>query len=222
MHRSLITGVAAAVMLLVTPGPSGAAGVTRTAPFDYGVQCLDRFASASASPIGVGTPYGCADYPDAAAQMGRLSTHHDVFATRAGLIQQGFTNGAVANLGVGSMESAAGVYASSGVGGRLTASALVDGFAQDTYLCLFVGWRGQSERDLTYSCGSQSPTVVLDKTIPNTEYQIEVRLMTPQPNSVGFNYPCPQVGAISCTGGTTWTASQRSGITVRQISYSFG
>lgn len=220
MKRTLVTGVAAVVMFSVAPGPSRAAGVTRSAPFDYGVQCFERDASFSVSPIGLGTPYGCSLVPDPAAYMGRLSTRNDTVNTRAGVVQQGLTRGGVANASMGAVSAASGLYATSGTGGKLTASAIVDGFTQGTQLCLYVGWRGWQPE--AYTCGTPSPTVVLDRTIPNTEYAIEVRLMTPPANSVGFSYPCPPSGLLTCTGGTTWTATQRSGITVREISYSFG
>lgn len=220
MQRTLFTGVAAVVMLVVAPGPSGAAGVTRSAPFDYGVQCFERDASASVSPIGVGGPFGCTVVPDPAAYAGRLSTRNDTVNTRAGVVQQGLTRGGVANASAGAVWAASGLFATSGTGARLTASAIVDGFTQDTLLCLYVGWRGYEPQ--AWSCGKPSPTVVIDSTLPNTDYDIQVRLMTPHPNSVGISYPCPPSGLATCTGGTTWTATQQSGITVREISYSFG
>lgn len=220
MQRTLLTGVAAAVMLFVAPVPSGAAGVPRTAPFDFGAQCFERFASVAVSQLGTGTPYGCSTVPDPAALMGRLSVRTDSLNTRAGVNNGGLAYGGLANASAGPSYASAGVYTSSGVGGRLVASAVVDGFTQGTRLCLYVGWRGYPAQKMT--CGTASPTVEIDTAIPNTDYQIEVRLMAPAADSTGVSYPCPPSGLATCTGGTTWSTAEQSGVTVREISYSWG
>lgn len=220
MQRTLVLGVAAAVMLTVAPGPSRAAGVTRTAPYDFGVQCFERDASFSVPPIGDGTPSGCTQVADPAAYMGRLSTRTDRVDAGAALVRGGLTNGGIAHAAAGPDYASTGLNARTGVGGgRLIASAVVDGFTQGTLLCLFVGWSGYKPQ--AQSCGTQSPTVVVENVSPNTDYTIEVRLMAPPPGSVGVSLPCPPSGTATCKGGASWTSAHQDGITVREISYSF-
>ena len=219
MQRALLLGVAAAVMLVVAPAPSGAAGVTRTAPFDYGVQCFEHAATVRVPLFGPGTTYGCADVPDAQAQAGRLSTRSDAVYGSAAVVNQGLTPAsAFAEAAVGPVSAATGVFTRSGVGGTLTASALVDGFTEGTFLCLYLGTRSSPRQQ--QRCGTRAPSASITAA-PNVDYQIEVRLYTPQPTSTGLSWPCPATTA-TCKGGFTWTASEQTGVTVRSITYSWG
>jgi len=213
MHRALVLGVTAAVVLLGAPSPSSAAGVTRTAPFDFGIQCLTRDASAGTKVGSVGPPYGCDVVPDPEAVGGRLTTVQRGASGSGGVIVTG-TNvaGAVAHATVGKMWAATGVNVNSGAGGPLKASASASG-----YVCLSISYGSGFE--LVRSCGT-SPSASVAAS-PNINYTIQVTLRDGPPESVSTVGPCPPNMVVTCSGGAAASSSSQSA-TVSSISYSIG
>lgn len=214
MHRALVLGVTAAVVLLGAPSPSSAAGVTRSAPFDFGTQCLTRDASAGTNVGSAGPPYGCDVVPDPEAIGGRLTTVQRGLSGSGGVIVGG-TNvvGAVGHATVGKMWAATGLNVNSGAGGPMKASASASG-----YVCLSISY-GSGSFELVRSCG-QSPSVSLAAS-PNINYTIQVTLRDGAPNSVSTVGPCPPNVFVTCSGGGAVSSSSNSA-TVNSITYSIG
>lgn len=213
MRRSLIVGVTAAVVLLGAPGHTKAAGVTRSAPFDFGIQCLTRDASA-ASTVGDGLPYGCDVVPDPVAMTGALATRQAGVTTGASIKQGGMTvGGAVGHATVGRMWSATGLNVNSGAGGKLTASAQASGT-----VCLTIAFGGGAF-ELAKSCGT-NPSVSTTAS-PNQNYTIQVTLRDRTPDSVSAPSPCPPGMVVTCSAGAAVVSSDNQA-TVSSISYSIG
>lgn len=215
MRRVLVLGLTAAVLFLGVPRPSSAAPVTRSAPYDYGLQCLTRNASAGTSVGGDGLPYGCTPVPDPVAQSGYLSTGQVGVSAATGLWAGGMSVvGAVGNATVGRMWSAAGLNVNSGPGGQLKASAEATG-----HVCLTVAYGGGSFV-VAESCGA-SPSVSVSVP-PNQNYAVQVTLRD-RPSTVlpATPAPCPPSLVATCTFGVAVSASSHQAM-VGSITYSIG
>ena len=222
MQRTLVSGVAACLLLLfVAPGPSQAAGVTRSAPYDFGVRCVVRDASFAVPPVGTGTPAGCNNVPDPAALAGRLEVREDQFNGGAAVIVQGFPNGGVGHAYSGNSQAAAGLNVRTGTGGgRLTAAAVLSGVTQATRVCLTITMAGV-QGTLASSCTRAGLSATVENALANTNYTIQVTLYTPATSAITTPSPCPPSGLATCTANATWTAGGDS-VTVTEMSYSLG
>ncbi|MDQ1444758.1 MAG: hypothetical protein QOI20_1222 [Acidimicrobiaceae bacterium] len=219
VQRALISGVAACLLLFIAPSPSRAAGVTRSAPYDFGVQCLDQDASANVAGYGDGTPYGCSTVPEAAALSGVLAVARERVSGGMGVVVQSQgIGGAVGHATVGRSGSGTGLNVTSGSGGQLRATAAVDGAGPGTRVCLTIQYGGGVPSG--NSCNSVSLSASVSA-VPNTTYAIQVTLYSPTGNAVATPGPCPPSGIASCTGGGSVEGSQVR-VTVRSITYSLG
>jgi hypothetical protein len=217
MHRPLIVGVAACLLLFVAPGPSEAAGVTRTAPFDFGTQCVTQDAHGAALIVGTPIPSQCWVVPDPAAYLGRLSTRQEAATGTLGVVADGWNQGgATGGATVGRAWSATGLNSNSGPGGRILVTLQLSGASPGAFVCLSIGM--QSLPAQVTNCGTNPAAST--ELAPGVNYTIMVKLMDGNRSVANLPGPCPPGVIVTCTLGAAATASGVQ-MTVDAITYSF-
>jgi hypothetical protein len=209
--------VAACLLPFIAPSPSRAAGTTRTAPYDFGVQCLTQDAGGAVGPVGTPLPVDCVAVPDADAQFGRLSTGQNKVSGGGSLVVTGSqVTGAVGRAVVGKKWAATGLNINSGAGGRLRVTVRTHGLTGGGYLCLALGFGGGSPAMVTDCSASPTATVTA---APGIEFRAQLTLHDGPPAVSPVPGPCPPT-AVTCTGSAAVSRSGSS-VTVDSISYEF-
>lgn len=223
MHRALVSGVTACLLLLVAPGHS-AAGVThtanRTAPYDYGTTCLPQDVHGGFGPVGSPVPPACYPVPDPSAMGGRLRTGQETVHVGAGVqvVSTGPPGGFLEGT-AGRRWSATGITVHNVWGYRAQATATLSGLTGNGFVCVTI-YEAGSPIPRGRSCGRGASLTASAPANLDSDYTFDVTLNDAAGDGVFAPSPCAPNGVVTCYS-SVWTMPTEGSVTVDSISYSF-